>query len=179
MAGLASAIVFAIFTTLTLALIGYSLVSLSTQINLLTYYAGHLETRSALERCEVRVERLKICDSNSTVRAVVVNRSCEPIAVKDFDKMDLIVVYRTSGGGVRAVWLPHDPGRMLPEGWRPLSVTYFNGTELMNPTDPSLTSGLWDKDEQLEIEAWLGEKVEAGERPLLILYPPRGGEVRG
>ncbi|MCX8192352.1 MAG: hypothetical protein N3G77_00900 [Nitrososphaeria archaeon] len=175
MSSLASVIVFAIFTTLTLALIGYCLNSLATQISILTYYAEYIERSLSKELVELMVKDIRVSQDNITLHASLLNKCCRPIAVRDLNKLDIILVYRTSDNETRVVWLPYDLSKSIDEGWRPIEIKHYNQTELINLTSSDFTSGLWDVNEYVTIEAWVRDDREIYGEPHLIISPPEGG----
>jgi len=125
-----------------------------------------------LSRGVLDVENLTVLSDNRSVEARILNRGADPIRVGEFDKMDVILVYRSSAGFVKAVWLPYDPDMDLSYGWRPLNITYEGSEELLNPVSPDMSSGLWDPDECLAIRAWVADEIRGAVK--LIVAAPSG-----
>ena len=119
----------------------------------------------------LRITMISILRDNRSLEALILNDGAGGIKVADFEKMDLILVYR-SGGELRAEWLPYDPEENLERGWKPLNITYRGADELINPASPDFSSGIWDPGEVLAVKAWTTAEIE--EPVKLILVSPRG-----
>ena len=139
--------------------------------NLLKNSISLASAEGALAGGRLKVNSIQILPDNRSLEALILNDGAEKIRVRDFEKMDLIIVYG-SGGGVEAEWLPYDPGEELEAGWRPLNITYEGSGELLNPASPDFSSGIWDPGEVLAIRAWT--RSEIGEPVKLIIVSPRG-----
>ncbi|MCS7132698.1 MAG: hypothetical protein NZ918_03120 [Aigarchaeota archaeon] len=140
------------------ALIRDSLIAASEDIKRLS---GFLEIRN-----------LTILPDNRSIEVVLLNRGHEPIKIEEFDKMDVIAVYRSHSGALKAIWLPYDPEMNSSYGWRPLNITCDGLGELLNPASPDMSSGLWDPGESLAIRAWLSDEVDGSVK--LIVVAPSG-----
>ena len=112
-----------------------------------------------------------ILSDNRSLEALILNDGAGQIRVADFEKIDLILVYR-EGEAVRAEWLPYDPDESLERGWKPLNITYGGREELINPASSDFSSGMWDSGEVLAIKAWTESEIE--EPVKLIMVSPRG-----
>ena len=178
MSSLGGLIVFAALTAAGLALMGYMVMAMATHNQL---FMERIELMEEIgERCRgyLEIESMAKLQDNRTVEAVIKNVGAGSISIKDFDEIDLIMIYRNSGGSVRAEWLPYDPSRNLERGWSVLNITYHGVDELKNPVAADLSSGFWDDEESLAIRAWIGEDQEIADEFMLIMVAPNGVRTR-
>lgn len=175
MSSLGGLVVFTVFTLTTLILIGYTLNNISTQMSLFTYYKEYIEKRTLDSKREIVIRSLEVSQDNTTVSLKLLNRCGEPIHVKDFPLIDLILVYVSVDNETRAVWLSYSLDRALNEGWRPLTIKQNNDTELINPVSGEFKSGLWDPGEVLYVEAWVSSEKPITGEPVFIISCIKSG----
>jgi len=171
-------IVFAALTAASLAMMGYMVIAMATHNQLFIERIKLMEEVG--ERCRgyLEIESTAKLQDNRTVEAVVKNVGAGSIPVKEFDEMDLIMIYRNSNGSVRAEWLPYDPGGNSERGWSVLNITYHGADELKNPVAADLSSGFWDDGESLAIRAWIGGDQDIADEFMLIMVAPNGVRTR-
>lgn len=171
MSGLGGVAVFAVFTITMITVIGYTATYFSTQASMIEFKVNEIleETLNKLSRIELKRINISQNDTTTDIHVSIVNKCCRSIPVKDLAKLDVILVYK-DGEETKCVWLSYDKSRTSPEGWRPLNITYDGGRELVNPSNIDLSTGLWDIDEELNIEIWLN--LEIREPLTIILHPP-------
>ncbi len=141
-------------------------------MNMLTlYYSASLKSADTIrtgideaaesKKLEIRerisVNRL-IAFNSTIVYGNVTNLGQTSIAARDFNKVDVILVYTAlSNASKVSVRLSYDSTKTSANGWRATSV-YTNGRlgETISPINvPSASSGMWDPDETVKIEIWL------------------------
>ncbi|HDD42686.1 MAG: hypothetical protein DRN61_05285 [Thaumarchaeota archaeon] len=167
---IATSAIFAIMVLISLSsltgiiLLNYDL--LKDSLKLISEEAKHVKG-------DLKILSMVILPGNRSLEALILNDGAGKIRVADFEKIDLILVYR-EGEAVRAEWLPYDPDESLGTGWKPLNITYGGCEELINPAPPDFSSGIWDSGEVLAIRAWTESAIE--EPVKLIMVSPRGVE---
>ncbi|MEM4719181.1 MAG: hypothetical protein QW330_03905 [Nitrososphaerota archaeon] len=119
----------------------------------------------------IDVISISVLQDNRSLEVLLLNRGMSGIRAADFGKIDIILVY----GRGKAKWLPYDPAESLDAGWRPLNITYEGLDEIINPTSPDFSSGIWDPGEALAVRVWLDSSVE-GRVKLIIVSPTGVGE---
>ena len=139
--------------------------------NLLKDSINLISAEGAFAEGRLKVNSTTILPDNRSLEALIINDGAEKIRVKDFEKIDVIIVYENNGR-VEAEWLPYDPSESLEAGWKPLNITYNGSGELLNPASPDFSSGIWDPGEVLAIKAWTRSEIE--EPVKLIIVSPRG-----
>ena len=164
---IATSAIFAIIVLISLSsltgiiLLNYNL--LKDSLTMISEEAKHI--KGALKILSI------ILSDNRSLEALILNDGAGQIRVTDFEKIDLILVYR-EGEAVRAEWLPYDLDESLERGWKPLNITYGGREELINPASSDFSSGMWDSGEVLAIKAWTESEIE--EPVKLIIVSPRG-----
>ncbi|HDJ66973.1 MAG TPA: hypothetical protein ENF33_04620 [Nitrososphaeria archaeon] len=178
MSSLGGLIVFAVLTAVSLAAMGCLMMATVAHNQFFIERIKFMEKIG--ERCRgyLEIESMAKLQDNRTVEAVIKNMGAGSISVKDFDEIDLIIIYRNSNGSIRAEWLPYDPSESLERGWRALNITYNGVDELKNPIAPDMSSGFWDDDESLAIKAWISSGQDIADEFMLIMVAPNGVRTR-
>ncbi len=165
---IATSAIFAIIVLISLSsltgiiLLNYNL--LKDSLTMISEEAKHIKG-------DLKILSIIILSDNRSLEALILNDGAGQIRVADFEKIDLILVYR-EGEAVRAEWLPYDLDESLERGWKPLNITYGGREELINPASSDFSSGIWDPGEVLAIKAWTESEIE--EPVKLIIVSPRG-----
>lgn len=177
--GLGGLVVFAVFAAASLAAAGYLAGTLALEGKLFSEHTELLKAEAQRQIGSIEIETIQVQDDNRTVVVELLNDGSAPVAVSEFNQMDLILVYDEVGGGVRVVWLPYDKTGLGEEGWRALNITYGNGSELLNPVSSDFSTGLWDPNEKLCIQAWVSREhlIQDG-RAAVIAATPEGVKTR-
>ena len=165
---IATSAIFAIIVLISLSsltgiiLLNYNL--LKDSLTMISEEAKHIKG-------DLKILSIIILSDNRSLEALILNDGAGQIRVTDFEKIDLILVYR-EGEAVRAEWLPYDLDESLERGWKPLNITYGGREELINPASSNFSSGMWDSGEVLAIKAWTESAIK--EPVKLIIASPRG-----
>ena len=170
MSSLGGLMVFAVFAAISLATMGYLMGIAILESKMISERAEIVKQSLSQSHACLRTTSMKIHEDNKTIEAIVLNLGAGSIPVSDFKLMDIILVYERFDGSRRTVWLPYDPHETLEEGWKALNITYNGGMELLNPTAPDMSSGLWDDGESLAIKLWVSEEI-LGEAAFLMVAP--------
>jgi len=178
MSSLGGLIVLAVLTAASLAAMGYLMIALATHNQLFMERIKFMEKVG--ERCKgyLEIESMAKLRDNRTIEAVIKNVGAGSISVKEFDEIDLIMIYRNSNGSIRAEWLPYNPSEDLERGWRVSNVTYHGVEELKNPVTADMSSGFWDDEESLAIRAWISRDQDIADEFMLIMVAPNGVRTR-
>jgi archaellum component FlaF (FlaF/FlaG flagellin family) len=106
--------------------------------------------------------------NSNTIRMNITNTGETSFPVKEFSKIDVLVIYDTDDGRVTG-WVNYNQTG-AGEHWKVLN-TYFNGgPEIMNPIVLSTHSyGVWDPLETIEIEIHLKAEVREFETVMVTL----------
>lgn len=147
--------------------------SLLTINNLLQ---GMLST--VIEKLNTRIEITNVSIDpldSSLLYANVTNEGSTSIPVKEFDEIDIIVVYVNSSNAKIITRLSYDPTGAGTDVWYVKRVlTNFREGEILNPMNFTSEEGLWDPCETLEIVMKLRYSLDASRGFIVVIALPNG-----